>query len=251
MQTNLKIKQPKLVAALGSVIAIGMSIGLAQAGGPIFSGPPTAAIKVSDSAGHSFTCNDNDPLCDSDPNTGSIALVHPLDGWVINVDTGVTKNILGSANSPAMDLSYSAVYNTKGQVPGDGTLTIQFSDVGFLPVPAGFTASIGGTLANGVTGVGMTDFAGPTNTLFDITHTICSLSFSASPYGGSCTGTYTGATPYGLTEQIVLTDPRRTNGSASGDHSLVEAPEPGTLLLMGVALAGLGFVSRRRGDDRA
>jgi hypothetical protein len=248
MRANTRIKQSKLVAALGSAIAIGMGIGLAHAGG-IFSGPATAAIKVSDGV-HTVICMDNDP-CDGKPAiTGEVLYTDGLDGWFVNVDTGLSKDVLGTANNPKMDLSYQVAYNTFFQVPGDGTLTIMFSDTGFLPSPAGFLSAIGGTFANGVTSVTVADYASSTNSLFDLGSLICTETFTkTSPYSGSCGGKYTGATPYSLTEVITLTDANRVNGQSSGDHSLVEAPEPGTLLLMGVALAGLGFVSRRRGDQ--
>jgi hypothetical protein len=247
MRANYRIKQSKLVAAVGSAIAIGLGIGLAHAGGPIFSGPGTAAIEISDGV-HSIICQDNDP-CDGNNNTGVILFSQGLDGWFVNVDTGVSKNVLGSANSPEMDLSYNVVYNPLAQVPGDGTLTISFTDTGFLPTPAGFFGSIGGTFGNEVTNVSFADFAGPSDGQFDLTDSICTQSFSKSPYGGACNGKYTGTSPYSLTETITITDTDRTKGQSSGDHSLVEAPEPGTLLLMGVALAGLGFVSRRRGGQ--
>lgn len=247
MRANTRIKQSKLVAALGSAIAIGMSISLAHAGGPIFSGPGTAAIKISDGV-HSVICMDNDP-CDSNPNTGVVVLNLGIDGWFVNVDTGLSKNALGTANNPAMDLSYNVAYNTLAQKPGDGTLTISFSDTGFLPTPAAFTATMGGTFGGHVTSVSFADFAGPGNSLFDLTDPLCGETFTKSPFSGGCTHKYTGSSPYSLTETITITNPNRQNGQSSGDHSLVEAPEPGTLLLMGVALAGLGFVSRRRGDQ--
>lgn len=245
MRANYRIKQSKLVAALGSAIAIGMGIGLAHAG-IIFSGPGTAAIRISDGV-HTITCMDNDP-CDSNSNTGVVTLNTALDGWFINVDTGESKNVLGSANSPEMDLNYDAVYNTLAQVAGDGTLTISFSDTGFLATPAGFTASIGGTFGGHITNVSFADYADPGNSLFATTDPLCGESFKKSPYVGTCAGKYTGTSPYSLTEVITLTNPNRQNSQSSGDHSLI-APEPGTLLLMGVALAGLGFVSRRRGGQ--
>ena len=247
MRANYRIKQSRLVAALASAIAIGMGIGLAHAGGPILSGPGTAAIMISDGV-HSVICMDNDP-CDSNPNTGVVVLNLGIDGWFVNVDTGLSKNALGTANNPEMDLSYNAAYNTLAQVPGDGALTISFSDTGFNPTPAGFSASIGGTFGGHVTNVSFADFAGPGNALFETTDPLCNESFTKSPYSGNCNGKYTGTSPYSLTESITITDSTRLNGQSSGDHSLVEAPEPGTLLLMGVALAGLGFVSRRRGGQ--
>jgi hypothetical protein len=121
-----------------------------------------------------------------------------------------------------------------------------FSDTDFLPSPASVESTIGGTFAGGVTQVGYGDFGGPTNTLFDLTNGLCSNTFNSSPFKDACSKVYNGATPYSLTETILVNNPSQTNGQASGDHLLRSAPEPATLLLTGIGLLGLGFASRRR-----
>lgn len=228
------------------IAAIALTFGIGTACAQDFNNPPTAALKVSDGVTTLPTILDNG-VGDSNSNTGEIDFSGGLNGWFTNVDTGLSKLIIGSPSDPQMDLSFNVAYLLLHSVAGDGTLTLKFSDTGFLPSPTGFTGELGGTLSGGIGSVTVYDYAGPSNGLFDTSDLLCTMSFTSSPFGSSCNGTYTGSSPFSLTEVVVITNPNRAVGQASGDHSLT-APEPGTLLLLGGAMAALGFMRRRVGS---
>src|SRR3954471_15210385 len=84
---------------------------------------------------------DSSPLAGVVTFNGSIGL-----NWTLNVTTGVSKPMLGSAKQPWMDLN-----SVNATSKGAGSLTIMLSDNGFGPASGKLTSKIGGTTQGKVT----------------------------------------------------------------------------------------------------
>jgi hypothetical protein len=167
-----------------------------------------------------------------------------IGNWSVIITAGQTKDIIGSATDPHMDLLFAA---TSTQAD---SLQIFWTDFDFTAPVGSFTVNLelGGTLLAGTTitfiayidenNSGLT--TGASVTTIDTLSTTDSGGFSLSGFGAliDISG------PYSLTLEIVLT--HITSGVSSGDAELLLVPEPATLALFGISLLGLGFISRRR-----
>jgi hypothetical protein len=114
-------------------------LGLGLLAGPMAaSAVPT--LTVSDGV-NSVTVSDNS-AGDVNPIEGVVTLVWtaPNTLWTSTVSIGTTYPANGSASDPYMDLN--AVVTS----PGAGSLTITFSQSGFLPSSGTFNSDVGGTL---------------------------------------------------------------------------------------------------------
>jgi hypothetical protein len=188
---------------------------------------------------------------------GCVTFIGVIGDFVINVDTGLTKPVIGSAAVPELDLSYNTSYTGTGGVGFPGSLlTIVWSDTDFLPISGTFDGAIGGTNNN-------------TTTFFDAyvnaANVVCSLTFPCpgvekyTPFSSSgvsfafaaTSGLFTFVANWSMSEVVRIqagvvgtSSTRQASGDAS--QHITGAPEPGTLLLLGGALAGLGFMRRRK-----
>lgn len=186
--------------------------------------------------------------------TGAVTFNGVVGSWVVNVDTGLTKPVIGTAAKPDMDLNFVDVGSQ-----GAPTLGIAFFDSGFTSTLAGALAHIGGTLSAGSTltfatytraGNSAASFTGGALDLSTWT-LLTSQSFAAdpnstTPFSGSASGGNIsgGADPYSLLEVITITPPRGGSANVSGDAEL-QAPDGGmTAMLLGSSLTALALLRR-------
>lgn len=168
-------------------------------------------------------------------------------GWTVSV-TGESKPAIGSATGPQMDLLVGAQPTGNGPIT---TLTISFSDNGFGPSDNDVATSIGGTLKTATVTFKTYQDPAPGNTDFALTNLLTSQGpfgpfTKQGTFGGNASGALSsGAYPFSLTEVVTIKDTAK-NDSTTFDASITVLPEPGTLLLLGSGLVGLGYLRFRR-----
>lgn len=181
---------------------------------------------------------------------GEIIFIGSWGGFDLQVNTGDSKPVIGSAAAPQLDLSYKVTRTTAGAAE---TLTIQISDTDFTASPMPMNLNYGGTNGPGTTSsaVGGTGLSNALYNTGDASTTVpTSGTFGASAaFSGS--GTFTvpnnGGSNYSLTVAVTLTNDGSA-GVSSGDAHLTSAPAPAGLVLAltGMPALGLGAWVRRR-----
>jgi len=176
---------------------------------------------------------------DSNSLTGAVTFNGTIGTWTVNVTTGLSKPILGSATSPEMDLNSINVTSTSG-----GHLRFGVVDSGFTGPTAGtYSFLVGGTTQGSVFFDVFTD-ATNSETF------IGTIFASDGPFsGGAFSDTKSGSfnvvtTPFSL--GIIADITQTGTGSTSFNAELQVVPLPPYLILLGSGLLGLVGLRRFR-----
>ena len=168
---------------------------------------------------------------DSNTAVGAITYIGTVGStWFINVSTGVTKPLVGSATKPDLDL------NSVNMSNGAGTLNIRFFDDGFGPYSGSLFDEVGGTAAGTASYLAKLDGT-----------TIASLGpFGPGAFSGSISSGALNFSTGTLELDATITHTGTGSQISSFDNNLHSVPEPGMLLMFGSSLVGLAFFRRRQ-----
>jgi PEP-CTERM motif-containing protein len=197
-------------------------------------------LRLTTSGGATATISDGG-AGDANAATGAVTFVNGLGSdWFVNVTTGLSKPVLGAANSPELDINSINV----SAMPGAGWLDIELTDIDFTPTTGAlFLAAIGGTTAGSVSYQTYFDSG---NTEFARTSALTSIGGIGPAFAATTYGVLSSAVTYSLTLVVRITHTGSPTIQSSSFDALLKVPEPGTLLLLGSGMLAFAIVARRR-----
>jgi hypothetical protein len=178
---------------------------------------------------------------DLDGLSGAIVFSGQIGGYFINVTTGITKPVLGTAEEPSLDLNS---INVSG--PGGGILTIRFTETDYVSNSgtADIFSAIGGVTAGTMQ---YQTFASTTNDPFQQDLLVSDSGFLSGPFVFSALSTIAISGSYSLTTVATITHTGAGTQNSSF-NAVVELPEPflAPPLVLGTLLLSATLIVRRR-----
>lgn len=233
---------------LGTVILAGVALAA-------LASSAEARLQITLNSGAStFSCFDGQLSCDQSGGANNLLIIDQTVGGIL-VQIALTQSITGAINE--LQLSSSSIVNENG-VPA--TLKLLASDTDFLgPVRAinnsgslTFNSNVGApdsTLAF-YADAANAQGANPLNTPGDLLESVSGHALTdPDSFAGSLITPFNASGPYSMTEGASLT--LRGLGSITGFNQSMEStavPEPATWAMLGIGVAFLAFVAKRRKD---
>lgn len=179
-------------------------------------------------------------LQDANSLIGVVTYIGTIGAWTVNVTTGLSKPIIGSAAVPQLDLNSVNV------------TTLAAGHLRFGVVDSGFTGPISGGIAGpfifeagGTTGgsVSFDAFYDPANGELFFGNIFASLGpFSGGAFSGTTSGSFAAGGPFSLG---IIGDVTHGGAATTSFDADLRVPEPGILILLGIGLGAVGVLSRR------
>jgi hypothetical protein len=185
-------------------------------------------------------------MFDANSTAGEVTFIGTVGSWKINVTTGTTAPVQGSAAVPYLDLSSSDTSSSSSGAPAD--LILRFSDVGFGPSPNSSFAHLIANLRGATAGsIGFSLFADAGNSLFGTSTSLLSIGPVSGTFNNFAnTDAYNG-TDYSMTMVVDVSHPGGSGLTSSFDANMQAippsdqtVPDTGTTIsLLGLSLLGL------------
>ncbi len=237
----LLLSLPKTVSAVAMITLVEL-------------GNPGSQITITDNVGIIGVSGDQDPT------PGAVSFSSVVSGaigaWNINVEFGITNPVL-----PAPPIKMDLLSLNLSTSPVETTIVIAFTDDGTGPdglLPSwddmtapglhGLAALVGGT-TDGIVQYDIHNSTIPFGNSHDATGTLITESPDLGP--GAFSDTRSGLVDFDangtwLTQIIAITHQGSSLPQISSLDSFVGVPEPATLSILGLGLAGVGLINRRK-----